>query len=265
MLAPAARAGREDLCDAARFLLERQSSDGGFCGYEAERTGFSLDWLDALELPGSSAVDRFGVERTASCVAALAMFRERFPTAMPDELARAIERGGDRIRALQNPDGSWEGSSGVNYIYGTMFGVRGLLAAGAPPQDPAIRRAAGFLLARQRNDGGWSEKKDPSKREYLEGKESQVVQTAWALSTLLLADDPTWDAIERAASHLAAQQLENGEWPKQDPIGIFFHSALIDHVLYKSYFPVWALAHYERRRAERSDLVDSAARPAVQG
>ncbi len=260
---PQSTASKEDLVSAARFILQCQNGDGGFGSYEARRVQFSLEWLNPAEMFGDSMTEHSYVECTASCVAALAEFRERFPTVLTAELDRAIARGGERIRTLQNPDGSWEGNWGVNFIYGTMFGVRGLLAAGSPPQDPAIRRACGYLLARQRDDGGWSERKDLTRREYVEGKESQVVQTAWALSTLIEAADPTWDAVERAAGYLAEMQLENGEWPKQDPAGIFFHTALLDYVLYKSYFPIWALAQYEARRAARADLVDAPARTAA--
>jgi lanosterol synthase len=90
---------------------------------------------------------------------------------------------------------------------------------------------------------------------YHEHKESQVIQTAWALAALLLARDPDWDATERAAHFLAAKQREDGSWPKQDPAGVFFHTALLDYLAYRGYFPVWALALYETRRHERLELV----------
>ena len=41
-------------------------------------------------------------------------------------------------------------------------------------------------------------------------------------------------------------------WSKQDPEGIFFHTVLLDYVLYRRYFPVWALGAYETRKKTRS-------------
>ena len=61
--------------------------------------------------------------------------------------------------------------------------------------------------------------------------------------------------MTRAASLLAKRQSDDGTWPKQDPEGIFFHTALLDYVLYRRYFPVWALGAYETRKKTRS--VDS--------
>ena len=85
----------------------------------------------------------------------------------------------------------------------------------------------------------------------------QKPQLAWALSALLEAQDPDWDVIERAARFLANSQLGSGEWPKQAPTGVFFHTALLDYSLYRSYFPLWALGQYETRRKQRAALSES--------
>ena len=97
-------------------------------------------------------------------------------------------------------------------------------------------------------------------KSYVEHEEGQVVQTAWALSALLEAQDPDWDAIERAARFLARAQLGSGEWPRQAPHGAFFHTAVLEYSLYRFYFPLWALAQFESRRKERSRLLDEAKR-----
>jgi lanosterol synthase len=46
-------------------------------------------------------------------------------------------------------------------------------------------------------------------------------------------------------------QQENGDWPEQDPAGVFFHTAPLDYTLYRSYFPIWALGLYESHRLEQ--------------
>jgi lanosterol synthase len=78
-----------------------------------------------------------------------------------------------------------------------------------------------------------------------------VIQTAWALSTLLEAHEPDWSAIERGADHLLCTQDSNGEWPAQDWTGVFFRTALLDYTLYRRYFPLWALALYRTRCRQR--------------
>lgn len=127
------------------------------------------------------------------------------------------------------PDGAWPGAWGVHFIYGTMFAVRGLLGTGAPVTDPAIRKACRWFLARQRDDGGWGEHHAGCLTgAYSEDAESQVIQTAWALAVLLEAHDPEWPAIERGAYFLNGMQNADGEWPKQNMVGVFFHTALLD-------------------------------------
>ena len=63
--------------------------------------------------------------------------------------------------------------------------------------------------------------------------------------------DESWQAIDRGVRFLARMQRADGTWPKQDMAGVFFRTALLDYVLYHSYFPVWALALYETRRKAR--------------
>lgn len=256
---PVATPEPEALADGVKFILQTQNSDGGFGSYEARRVDVPLEWLNPAEMFGDSMTEHSYVECTASCVAALAEFRGHHPDVLRAQVDDSIARAVRKIRLQQRPDGSWEGNWGVNFVYGTMFGIRGLLAGGVPCHDPAIRRACEWLLDKQREDGGWGERKDLTQREYVEHEVSQVTQTAWALSALLEAKEPEFEALERAARWLSDMQLDNGEWPTQDPIGIFFHTALLDYVLYKQYFPVWALGQFETRRAERAVLVEDKA------
>ena len=251
--APSAEAART----AMQFILRCRNDDGGFGSYEARRGPTPLEWINPAEMFGDSMVEHSYVECTASCVAALAEFRDAHPGVERSAIDRAVTEGARQIRLQQRPDGSWAGNWGVHFIYGTMFGVRGLLAAGVPPQEADVRRACGWLLGQQNEDGGWGERYEGRGDRFVPHR-SQVVQTAWALLTLLEAQDPAWDAIDRAARFLCQRQRPNGEWPKEDPVGIFFHTALLDYVLYRSYFPVWALASYETRRKSREAILPKA-------
>ncbi len=241
------------LGDAVGFMLRCQNRDGGFGSYEARRSAVGLEWLNPAEMFGESMAERSYVECTASCLAALAACREHFPEVTDPEMMRAVSRAEAWLRRSQERDGSWRGVWGVQFIYGTFFGIRGLVAAGAGPADPALRRACRWLLDRQRPDGGWGEHHSGCLTgRYVAHDESQVIQTAWAMLALLEAGDSNWTAIAQGARFLVEAQESDGRWPKQDMAGVFFRTALLDYVLYRQYFPLHALAVYEQRRGARS-------------
>lgn len=257
---PVGRATEEQMEAAAKFILRTECPGGGFGSYEPFRPLIGLEWLNPAEMFGDSMTEHPYIECTASCIAALAAFRGRFDDALSQEIDSAIRRGADHIRALQRVDGTWSANWGVHFIYGTMFGIRGLLAAGAAPQDPAIRKACRWLRAHQRPDGGWGEGFETCLDDAFTPTKGQVIQTAWALTALLEADDPDWDCIDRAAHFLAARQNVDGSFPKEDPAGVFFHTALLHYELYRAYFPVWALGLYETRRLARLAMTSSRSR-----
>ncbi len=237
--------------EAVRFILGCQNPDGGFGSYERRRTASTLSWMNSAEMFGDSMTEHSYVECTASCVAALSRFS---PISGRQDVGRAVDSAGVWLRRQQREDGSWPGAWGIYFIYGTLFGIRGLLAAGVPGRDPAIRKACRWLLKTQRPDGGWGEYFESSLRDvYIEHPQSQAVQTAWALLALLEAGETDEEAIARGAQCLARLQGEDGNWPKQDPSGIFFRTASLDYTLYRSYFPVWALGLYEARRRLRPE------------
>ena len=243
------------LKDATQFMLRGQNRNGGFGSYEAQRSVIGLEWLNPAEMFGESMTEHSYVECTASCLAALAACKKHFPDITNQAVTDAMSRADAWLRRTQASDGSWRGVWGVQFIYGTSFGIRGLLAAGARPGDPALRLACRWLLDRQRGDGGWGEHYSGCfTGQYVAHDESQVIQTAWALIALLEADDPNWAAISRGARFLLDTQDADGAWPKQDMAGVFFRTALLDYVLYRQYFPLHALALYEQRRRIRLEL-----------
>jgi lanosterol synthase len=261
---PLARPDGDAASEAVDFILRIQNSDGGFGSYEPRRTSLDLEWLNPAEMFSGAMSEKSHVECTASCIVALAAFRERYPDVRRAEIDRAIARAAARLRWAQRPDGSWDAAWGIHFTYGIMFGIRGLRAAGAPFQDPAIRKACRWLKKHQRVDGGWGESHESSLRgHYCDSRDTQVIQTAWALSALLEAHDPNWDAIERAAHFLAKSQSSDGTWARQEPVGAFFKSALLHYEMYRYIFPVGALGLYETRRLERLALAGVALLPRV--
>jgi lanosterol synthase len=178
---------------------------------------------------------------------ALCEIRRRYPDLLRQQIERAIDHARSFLMKAQNADGTWDAAWGVHYIYATMFGVRGLLAAGVPPSDQRIRKACRWLLARQRSDGGWGEHHSScTEGRYVSAPAGLCVQTAWALTTLVEANDPDRAAMSRAAGFLDRSQLASGEWPNDEFTGVFFATALLNYRMYGQYFPVMALALWNR-------------------
>jgi lanosterol synthase len=246
-LAPmgAGRIADERIVEAVRFILRRQNADGGFGSYERRRGSVLLEWINPSEMYGNCMTERSYTECTASCVGALARFRTAFPTVWQEEIDDAIARGVALLRSRQLADGSYLGFWGVNFTYGCFHVIEALRAVGVPARDPAIARAAEWLLTKQKADGGWGEHwKSALTDEYTEHPESQAAMTAWALLALLEALPADDKAIRRGIECLRKLQLTDGSWPRQSQSGVFFATALLDYRLYKDDFSTWALARY---------------------
>ncbi|WP_190134720.1 prenyltransferase/squalene oxidase repeat-containing protein [Streptomyces longispororuber] len=240
--APTSLPGPERLVRAHRFLLERQNRDGGFGTYEPRRGPRLLERLNPSEMFTNCVVEDSYIECTGSALVALAALRDHVPT--PDRRAgdRAARRARRFLLSRQAPDGSWPAAWGVHRIYGTLFAVRGLLAAGLAPGHPGLERAARWLERVQREDGGWGEHhRGCVERRYVPDETSRPVQTAWALLALLGLRPAAAPAVERGLAWLCRHQRADGSWRQEAPAGVFFGSAMLDYRLYAAYFPLWAL------------------------
>lgn len=239
----AAEVPLELLRAAVELLLSWQNDDGGWGTYERQRGGRWLESLNPSQVFGDIMVDTSYVECTSACLQALVRARRRFPGEF--ELEAPITRGVHFLRDAQRADGSFEGSWAVCFTYGTWFGVTGLLAAGASPSDPAVRRATAFLIAKQRADGSFSEHGDSCRhRKWIDGEHGHAAQTAWALSTLVRARCDDRSAMIRAAQWLCQRQAPDGSWPREPMVGVFNKTCLITYDCYRHYFPMWALSEF---------------------
>jgi len=235
------------LREAAEFMLARQNDDGGFATYEPRRGAAWLERLNAAEMFGNCMTERSYVECTASCVGALARLARR-DSALAPRVNAAIAAAVKFLRASQREDGSIPGAWGVNFTYGAFHFVAGLRAAGVAADDPALARAAEWLLRHQRVDGGWGEHWSGCRDDrYVESAASQPVQTAWALLALLDVVGAAHPAVASGAAWLVTHQRADGGWPAGGVNGVFFGTALLDYRLYHAYFPAWALARSAAR------------------
>ena len=233
------------IAQAAEFILQRQNTDGGFGTYERRRASSWLENVNPSEMFGQCMTERSYIECTASSIAALAEVREAYPSLLRQRIDNAVERGINFLRGVQRPDGSYAGFWGVNFTYAIFHVTKGLRAAGVSADDPTLVRAAEWLTQKQKSDGGWGEHYSSCLTDhYVEHPQSQVVMTSWALLALMEVLPVNSQPVQRGVAWLSAQQRADGSWPEQAVNGVFFGSAMLDYRLYKTYFPLWALARY---------------------
>ncbi len=166
-----------------------------------------------------------------------------------------VRRAIEFIYSQQEPDGSWFGRWGVNYIYGTFLVVRGLTIMGIDPASPRIQRAADWIRSVQRADGGWGETcvtyDDPAMRGNGPATPSQ---TAWAVLALLAAGDAGSESLTRGVDWLLQAQRPDGSWDESTGTGVarqarytatgFPKVFYLAYHLYRQYFPLLAISSY---------------------
>jgi squalene-hopene/tetraprenyl-beta-curcumene cyclase len=169
----------------------------------------------------------------------------------PERDREALRRGVEWLWREQEPDGSWFGRWGVNYLYGTGAAVPALIAAGTPAADPRIRRALRWLEDHQNPDGGWGEDLRSYVEEGWRGRgESTASQTAWALLALIAAGEQEGDPVTRGIGWLVTNQKESGTWDEPWFTGTGFPwDFTINYHLYRLVWPVTALGRYVQARA----------------
>jgi len=239
--------------DAINVVLSFQNPNGGWATYELQRAGGWMELINPAEVFSGIMVDYCYVELSSACVQALARFRRYYPEHRRTQIESAIRKGAKYMLDVQRPDGSWYGSWAVCFTYGAWFGIEGLVAAGTPTSSPAIRNACEFILSKQKEDGGWGESFQACvTRQYSEHKESQVVNTAWALLALMAADWHDERPIRKAIELLIQRQQDNGDWEQEGISGVFNGNCMITYTAYRNVFPLWALARYREWSRKRS-------------
>jgi squalene-hopene/tetraprenyl-beta-curcumene cyclase len=224
------------------WLAGMQSKDGGWGAFDADNTRKLVNKLPFCDF--GAVIDPPSADVTAHIVEA---FAAEGRAAEP-----AARRGVVWLLRAQEPDGSWFGRWGANYVYGTGAVVPALIAAGVKPSKPAIRRAVAWLEDHQNPDGGWGEDLRSYDDPALAGRgESTASQTAWALLALLAAGERDSAATERGVRWLAQTQRADGSWDEPQYTGTGFPGDFyINYHLYRLAFPVSALGRYVLARGD---------------
>ncbi len=219
------------------WMLAMQNSDGGWGAFDRNN---NRQFLCRIPFADHNAmIDPSSPDITARVLESLAALG-RAPS-MP-----AIQRGLAYIRKHQEPDGSWFGRWGVNYIYGTWQVLVGLAAVNVPAHDPAMRAGACWLLSCQQPCGGWGETPRSYDEPALKGQGPVTAsQTAWAVLGLIAAGRHDSPAARRGIEYLLTTQNEDGTWDEAEFTGTGFPRVFyLKYHYYRIYFPLMALARY---------------------
>lgn len=236
---------------AIKWVLAMQCKSGGWASFDKDNTKKIFESIPFAD--HNAMIDPPTADITGRILEMLAAYGY---TGRDKPVERAIQF----ILKQQEPDGSWFGRWGVNYLYGTFLVLRGLQAMEFSYLEPAVQQAAEWIRMVQNADGGWGEScgtyDDASQRGVGPSTPSQ---TAWALLGLLAANDTRSDSVAKGVRWLTERQHEDGSWDELMPgrngesyyTGTGFPRVFyLGYHLYKQYFPLLALTTY-RKALER--------------
>ena len=201
---PNGRYQRESVQRAIDWIFSMQCKNGGWASFDKDNDKMVFEHIPFAD--HNAMLDPATVDITGRILEMLATYGY---TKDHPSVKRAIQF----IRNEQEPDGSWFGRWGVNYIYGTALVLRGLEAIGVDLHEPCVQQGAEWIRMVQNADGGWGETvgsyDDPS----LRGQgDSTPSQTAWAILGLLAAGDTRSDCVARGVAFLMSTQKKDGSW-----------------------------------------------------
>jgi squalene-hopene/tetraprenyl-beta-curcumene cyclase len=241
---------REAIARGREWVEGLQSKNGGWGAFDADNTYHYLNQIPFSD--HGALLDPPTADVTARCVSMLAQLGDK-RGASP-----ALDRGIENLLETQEPEGSWYGRWGMNYIYGTWSVLCAFNAAGVDPSSAAVRKAVAWLVAIQNADGGWGEDGESYKLNYkgYEKAPSTASQTAWAILGLMAAGEIDHPAVARGIAYLTSTQGADGFWTEQRFTATGFPRVFyLRYHGYAKFFPLWALARYSNLKSANARTV----------
>jgi len=236
---PNGRYQHETVQRATDWVLSMQCKNGGFASFDKDNDRMVFQHIPFAD--HNAMLDPPTVDITGRVLEMLAAYGYS-----SDEVA--VKRAIKFIKHEQEPDGSWFGRWGVNYVYGTMQVLRGLQAMGMDFHEPCIQHGAEWLRSIQNPDGGWGETCGSYDDATIKGiGPSTPSQTAWAVLGLLAASDTRSDSVARGVAYLLRTQKKDGSWDEPVFTGTGFPRVFyLKYHMYRQYFPLLALTTYAK-------------------
>ena len=223
---------------AFKWALSFQCKEGGFAAFDKDVT---KPWLEKVPFSDHNAIlDPPCSDITGRMLEYIG--KANYPIE-PKTLSRIITY----MKQSQEPDGSWWGRWGVNYIYGTWQALRGLSAVKEDMNQDWIMRSRDWLESCQNPDGGWGETPGSYDHACLKGQgTSTATQTAWAVMGILSFGDPTRPSIQSGIQFLLNTQYADGTWNGDYYTGTGFPKVYyMRYEYYRINWPLIALAEYK--------------------
>jgi squalene-hopene/tetraprenyl-beta-curcumene cyclase len=221
---------------ALRWILDMQSSDGGWAAFDKDN---NWEFLSNVPFADHNAMlDPTCADITGRVLESLGAFGL-------DRGHPQVRRGVNYLVRTQLADGSWYGRWGVAYIYGTCFALRGLRAVAESDREVHVLRAGEWLRSIQNADGGWGESCASYDNGTFTPARSTPSQTAWAMLGLMAGGDTSSRSLHQGMEYLLETQRPDGSWSECVSTGTGFPKVFyLTYHLYRLYFPLLALAEF---------------------
>ena len=224
---------REAMDRALDWLLTMQNKDGGWGSFDRDCNKQCLTQIPFAD--HNAMIDPSTTDITARGL-------ETFAAIGFDPTHAAVRRAIAFTLKEQEPDGSWFGRWGCNYVYGTWLALRGLKCAGVDLSQDRFQASAQWLRSVQNPDGGWGElPKSYDDSKYKGQGPSTPSQTAWALMGLMATGDHQSPSLKQGLEYLLDTQFDDGSWFDEFWTGTGFPRVFyLRYHLYATYFPLMA-------------------------
>ncbi len=225
---------------ATRWIAEMQSKNGGYGAFDVDNTYYYLNEIPFAD--HGALLDPPTSDVSARCAMLMGKVAKNHP-----EYANALTRTIDYLRTEQEPDGSWFGRWGTNYVYGTWSVLLALEQTNLPKTDDMYTKAATWLKRVQRADGGWGEDNYSYHDSSFSAKYhvSTAFQTAWAVLALCAAGEAHSAETKAGIDFILRTQKADGVWNDKCFTAPGFPKVFyLKYHGYDKFFPLWALARY---------------------